>query len=1327
MGRQWLHVLGVWLGRRDNVYIQPTAASPPEERITHPPVDLVPETQLQPLQAIASGDTRRLDAVRRALDAFVDVPAWDQTCAVLMREQTLLLSLEAEEQLSARLRRLTPEPPFTATDHPQLVTLALKYALLRGARRVGIAATWERVSTEHRYLARAVSSVPITGDIPIAFQPLIDRINRLSRGDDLRQKIDLINEVLHRLLADGTGTTDERVLIATVRTELGSAWTQWPEGDEDSHLEQAIVCYRQAEREFTLADYMPGSARVRSYLGRVYWWRIEGNRRENLEQAIGSCEQALQVFTADGYPNEFAHTQNDLGLAYIYRIAGDPRANLEQAITCLTEALRVRTLVESPLEFAQSASHLGFAYVRRVNGSRRENVEQAIDWFTQALAIFRAAGVRSECANTQNKLGIAYVERLAGNRQDNQEQAIACFTKALEVFTRTEFAFDYARTHNNLGETYRRRLAGQRRANVEAAIVCFSEALHVWTATQIPSNHAIALQNLGEAYLARIAGEWTTNLEQAIACLTSVLRIWTPADFPIFYATTQRHLGTAYQSRIAGDRQKNLEQATACFNEALQVFTLSELPLERRDTLLDLAWLAYDARASDATAQHDMAALQIIYQQAHQAFAAARRVQAELGWLEYDAQGHASLHGAHPEVQQMYARDAWCLYQLGDLYGAVVALEAGRAHALAEAQAIAGATLDGVCAEHRASYMSAYEQWQGACLQNDRLAQRTARTVFLEVRQAVRAHCSAAFLPDEPTYADIAGAAASDQALLYLTAADQGGVALVVLPSPKTPAKETALAAEEEPTRSPQAIALPCLTKQAIDAWLVRQDVAGQIVGGYQYVLQESAAPLLQEWVRGARDAQEQTQRLAVPLRDLALALPASMSTLCSAVTEMVSAWRAEADLLSGGALQQQAKARQIRARLTQPIGAALEDRAIINDLSWLLREAELERLLDELAAAFMIDLRSGLDALRLDDPDQPIALIPCGRLGVLPLHAAWTRGDATTGERIPFLETCQLTVQPSARALASARASQARLPTQQGPVLTIGDPRPTASPPLAWAEVEAEMIASIGRRAQRPASEAIIGEEATLVRVTAALGTIRREQSGAWIQVAGHGHADPTDPTNCYLLLAHNERLTLAQLQRQRLLEGVRGLGASGCATGLGDIETAPDELNSFAAGVLQAGAPCAVAMLWSVSDRATFLLMLRFAQGLFGEGRKGEVRAGAPPSPARALRMAITWLRTATQAQIENALLDIATHSSLHGIQRIQPLQSEFAELARDAVRGSILPKVRLVDDDGDSIALTSFDAGSIVTVLSSLHRQVQLPYAHPIYWAAAVVYGW
>src|SRR5205823_9620991 len=129
---------------------------------------------------------------------------------------------------------------------------------------------------------------------------------------------------------------------------------------------------------------------------------------------------------------------------------------------------------------------------------------------------------------------------------------------------------------------------------------------------------------------------------------------------------------------------------------------------------------------------------------------------------------------------------------------------------------------------------------------------------------------------------------------------------------------------------------------------------------------------------------------------------------------------------------------------LASPLQSKLEKRIFSTNspFNWFLLQAELELLQQELSDTFLADLRQELDHLGLRDSDQPVALIPCGQLGMLPLHAARARHNRWTGVPIPFAETCELTYQASARSLATARKAIKTLP-QRGPIIAIGNPLP--------------------------------------------------------------------------------------------------------------------------------------------------------------------------------------------------------------------------------------------------------------------------------------------
>jgi len=672
----------------------------------------------------------------------------------------------------------------------------------------------------------------------------------------------------------------------------------------------------------------------------------------------------------------------------------------------------------------------------------------------------------------------------------------------------------------------------------QSQIELYTAFLAIYSRERYPYQWALIQKELGDVYAQRARLGSTDDHERFIqyydAALQEITRrishkSWDLTEHNKDWAVMQNRLGLAYSERVSGDRRDNLTRAVECHRVALSVYTQEASLFAHRDIQLYLAFLYCQEWVAEAAQRADESGILEAYRHAHEAFDTARRAHLELGWREYYSQNRVKHVVTWPGVRTMYAYDAWCLWQQGDLRAAVVALEDGRAQALTQAQAIAGTVLDGLCEYHMQQFIEVRQKWDKELAEGTIDSIRTARQNFLLLRDAIREHCKPDFLPEQPTYRDIARAA-PDHALVYITAMEQGGVALVVPP---------AKGGSDADDREPFAISLPKLTWQRIRDWLLRPDEERQrIVGGYQFALQHRGIELLRKWVDSTGHEQQQERRLAMPLCDLPTAISAPYTTLQAAMGNVVETWRAEADHLSRQPhVTTQEKARELHARLTLPLQEALEKNVLVADLNWFLLEAELERLQQDFSETFVADLRRELDHLGLGDPNQPVALVPCGQLGMLPIHAAWARRNQSTGERIPLLETCELTYQASARSLATARKALAGLP-KQGPIVAVGNPRPTDEAELHWAEAEAQAIVALARRHKRVGCEVIVKEAATLSKIQAILQAFREKPSGAWIQMASHGNADPTDPTNCYMLLSHNEKLTLADLQRQRLLE---------------------------------------------------------------------------------------------------------------------------------------------------------------------------------------------
>ncbi|MFL5592414.1 MAG: CHAT domain-containing tetratricopeptide repeat protein [Ktedonobacteraceae bacterium] len=1066
---------------------------------------------------------------------------------------------------------------------------------------------------------------------------------------------------------------------ATTMHNLGVAYQDRIEGERREDLELSLRCLLAALRIRTRTEFPTQHASTLNSLGIAYHERVAGSRQRNLEKAIACYRTALRIYTLRRSPADHAMVCNSLGLAYQDRVAGNRRENLEEAIACFNAALQVYTSQSFPSEWAATQHNLGVIYAGRLLGARRDNLEEAIVHYANALQVRTPENFPLDYAETLDSLGSAYKSRLAGERRENLQKAVTCYTRALEIRTLEAVPRGYAATQNNLGGTYwlLSRLPGDRLAYVEEAITCYAAALQVYSQADSPVDYAMVQSNLGVAYWSRMEGEPAYNQEEAIACYTRALQVYTPAEFPVEYAATQDNLGIAYWRRMQGERQKNLETAFACHTRALEIYTLAEFPVEYRNVHLNLASLAFEELADAAQRSGDTLQLRAAYVLAQQHFALARQAQLMLGWLESDEQGRASLQGAHHATREMYAREAWCLLSIGKLREAAAVLEAGRVQALVEAQTIAVISLDGLCQEHAAAFEIARQQLQLARAEGERVQLRSARDAFLQARLDVRAHCKGDFLPDMPTYQEIARAAAPEQALVYLAATHYGGFALVVPPALHHPGGDD---------RPPIAIPLPHLTWQVVDDWIVTPGGGG----GYQFALRRQGLALLLSWLASDKDQEEYGRRLATPLRDIPLLIADSLASLRAAVVEVPA--HLGIDPRSAPPLSAE-----------QPLEAWLADgvsrNALGHYLAWSVQKAEVEQVTRELGVVAMAPLRAGLDALGLGSRDQRLAIVPCGRLGVFPLHAAPVDDD-----KIPFWETCELSYQASARTLAAARSAAEQLPAASA-LLAVGNPGSQGGVTLPCAGKEARAIARLARQRPGGAGACLQEVQATRALFLKKLGEFRERHPGAWVHIAGHGRASVSDPHESYMEFAgfdaqgRRERLSLAMLQRERLLVGIWGVTASGCVTGLSDLEVAPDELSSFAAGLLQAGAVCVVATLWSVKDHATCLLMVRFHQ----------IRlSGAAISGASALREAARWLRTASREELD-------AFARAWGLPELSSIDPQ-----RDAMRG-VVPEAAewegMLRPPG-----TATDKAAPGTV----HVSFPFPYDHPVYWAAPIIYG-
>jgi CHAT domain-containing protein len=269
---------------------------------------------------------------------------------------------------------------------------------------------------------------------------------------------------------------------------------------------------------------------------------------------------------------------------------------------------------------------------------------------------------------------------------------------------------------------------------------------------------------------------------------------------------------------------------------------------------------------------------------------------------------------------------------------------------------------------------------------------------------------------------------------------------------------------------------------------------------------------------------------------------------------------------------------------------------------------------------------RLGLDAitkaLLARGTINKVRFVTYGRLGLFPLPSVYV--SLPGGKKRPLSDIFEVTFVPSARA---AEIAHAHTQTQRGHLLVAGNPQPLPQgvKNLHYAAAEAETTYYIARKhGYLPGTiHYLPPQEVTKQNV------IEELQRAWYAHLAVHGWYDVDDPGNSRLILAGKEHVPETDrtiLLREALdgsinLVGLRLLVLSACQTSVFDVRRAPNEVLGLATGFLQAGAGGVIASLWSVSERATYLLMSRFVE-LYLDPKAGL-------SPARALALAQQWLR--------------------------------------------------------------------------------------------------
>jgi CHAT domain-containing protein/tetratricopeptide (TPR) repeat protein len=1077
------------------------------------------------------------------------------------------------------------------------------------------------------------------------------------RSENLEEALACYRQIL-QVYTEG----DFPVEWASTQNNLSVAYYERIAGERRFNLEEAIACATAALRVYQRETFPPDWAWTFINLGNAYSDRLLGERSANLEQALAYYTSALEVYTYSDFPTDWTMLQHNLGNIYRERIDGDHRANLEQAIFHQQETLRIYRREDFPFEWSGVQNGLGNAFLERVEGERRANLEQAIACYEATLQVYTYKDFPVEWAMTQHNLGNAWLFRVIGESSENLERALACYHKALQVYTYASSAEDWARTTHALGNAYRSRVLEDRRENLEQALACYTDISRVYTRSAFPLEWARLHEDKGHAYLYRIAGERKENLERTIDCYQAAFQVYTRENLPEDWARTQQNLGIAYRKRLAGQEHMNLQLAADCFQAALEVYTLEAFPDQHRRTQLNFVPVA-------ATKGHWNAVER----------ACARALAAE-DLLVRLGSGAAGRDVILKEGRNTSLQYAFALMRQGKTEHALLALERGRTRGLAEAlmldttdpEQIRDAAMRSRFHETRQRFIEAQsalnwpfsptltEQERRQLLLGRTVAYHQALTAFDDVVAEIRiAQHLPDFLTDKLDTRTIL-----DIALIYLAATPWGGMALTALvPSPGEQTAEPYCAALE----------LPALSEAALDDLLevILDDRNSIIIGGFLHAQEHHGLDLLlQQW-------QEKT------FRELATRLHSA----CEAANQASTLDTAAQTLLASPVL-----ADLVDCPFEQVAAAQMEKLA--SPLEHTFLQLELQRCLTRLSESAMQPL---IRWLRWSG-SQRLTLVACGPLAAFPLAAVPLTDGQTVGETIP---TC---IALSARSLLP---SQREASPRTG-VYALGDPRPTHQP-LRWGEAEAYTVAKLAR---------ILGwqGEAKVQCQARRSWAIRALQHGLIVDTSCHGTFNSDDFLQSALLLADGQRLTLAtMLNREVDMHGLRLLILSACQTATLDVRGASNEVRSLTAGMIQAGVRAVLASLWSVDDRATYLLVVRFAQEWFPRMNEELPTAG--------LVRAQHWLRNVTNNELQQWQTTILPHITREERHMAGAQDLEYGH-DREKLPVATSP-LAVVRGRGTRYELQEAEA--------LLHSAVKAgspdapPYEHPIYWAGFQITGW
>jgi hypothetical protein len=762
--------------------------------------------------------------------------------------------------------------------------------------------------------------------------------------------------------------------------------------------------------------------------------------------------------------------------------------------------------------------------------------------------------------------------------------------------------------------------------------------------------------------------------ERAIAALQRAQEAYREEDPTQPRPLVEYNLGIAFVARRRGKRSTNLLEAVTHFNRALEplrpewLFLFDQIHADRAAALAELGRL----------------------EEAHHSLLEARRVQS-LGLEQSRLLTGFGRDAYQQRLGDIYLPDALILAMMktSDARDIAVTLEEGRARALRVALSVEQPSLRQLDPAQADAITAAWQEWQRA--QAEYAAALPIGVVpssiqAIELRQERLRHLSEAYqeftalrervqtqypslLTTTVSFPTLAQAiTADDEAIVYL-AASATGFAVIISPAGDHIARA-------------DVIALPSLTLPALD------DV---LFGAPRGLLDRSTQPEVLE-TRGYYAAQigsalAPLERWGASVTQARQRLPRN-SALRRAVDALTTTYAGNRTLLSW---------------LNMPFDQLREQQRYTSLANIFGQEAlkiELPEIVERMAELGLSRVAQWLEERGI----RRVALVPYGRTALLSWGSTLVE---TASGAVPFAERFEVHLAPSALAYSTAKQRGDGLDLGARPALfAAGDPERLpdeaavgmALPPFPQADPDA--IVAIAQQYAAVSSSAERRERGLthiMPALTGAAATKKAVLQGvedAWfVALSMHGRFIQEEPLQSRLDLANGESIILEEcLNGTVRLNGVRLVILAACDQSIVNVRKAENEALGMATGFLQAGAAGVIAPLWAVDNRATFLLMTRFAE-MYLDPRQRY-------SPAQALAKAQHWLRKEATSEL---------------LTRYDPLRALGAPPRDESVR------------DGAGNPLHAYDRMlQAIREAASGSKPDWTPYANPYFWAGFEVIG-